>query len=71
MSHLATADSEVEFANLQLERFRAAADAFPGLESHIANSAAALRYPQSRFAAAARCGVALYGLSPFQELPFF
>ncbi len=69
MSHLATADSEVEFANLQLERFRAAADAFPGLETHIANSAAALRYPQSRFAAAARCGVALYGLSPFQELP--
>ena len=69
MSHLATADSEVEFANLQLERFRVAADAFPGLESHIANSAAALRYPQSRFAAAARCGVALYGLSPFQELP--
>lgn len=69
MSHLATADSEAEFANLQLERFRAAADAFPGLESHIANSAAALRYPQSRFAAAARCGVALYGLSPFQEFP--
>src|SRR5687767_9518980 len=60
MSHLATADSDVDFANLQLERFRAAVEAMPELESHIANSAAALRYPQSRFTAAARCGVALY-----------
>ncbi len=69
MSHLATADMDVDFANLQLERFRAAVEAMPELESHIANSAAALRYPQSRFAAAARCGVALYGLSPFGEFP--
>jgi alanine racemase len=68
MSHLATADSDLDFANLQLDRFRAAAEAMPELEAHVANSAAALRLPQSRFAAA-RCGVALYGLSPFQELP--
>jgi alanine racemase len=68
MSHLATADSDADFANEQLDRFRAATEALPELEAHIANSAAALRHPQSRFAAA-RCGVALYGLSPFQERP--
>jgi alanine racemase len=31
---------------------------------HVANSAAALRIPSARFDAA-RCGIALYGLSPF------
>jgi alanine racemase len=35
---------------------------------HLANSAAALRLPESRFDAA-RCGIALYGLSPFGEDP--
>src|SRR3982750_2507446 len=35
---------------------------------HAANSAAALRLPSSRFDAA-RCGGALYGLSPFGEDP--
>jgi alanine racemase len=38
------------------------------LTRHIANSAAALRLPSSRFDAA-RCGIALYGLSPFGEDP--
>jgi alanine racemase len=69
MSHLATADMDPAFAELQLERFRAAAAAFPRLEAHIANSAATLRPPAAAGFAAARCGVALYGLSPFQELP--
>ena len=64
MSHLATADSDHEFAERQLERFRAAASLHPRLEAHIANSAAALRLPPSRLFAA-RCGIALYGLSPF------
>jgi alanine racemase len=68
MSHLATADTDPAFAEIQLERFRAAAAALP-LEAHIANSAAALRLPQFAGFAAARCGIALYGLSPFQELP--
>jgi alanine racemase len=68
MSHLATADSDLAFAELQLERFRAATETLPQLEAHVANSAAALRLPGSRFAAA-RCGIALYGLSPFGELP--
>jgi alanine racemase len=68
MSHLATADADVAFAERQLERFRAAAASQPLLEAHIANSAASLRLPGSRFAAA-RCGVALYGLSPFGTDP--
>jgi alanine racemase len=68
MSHLATADMDPAFAEAQLERFRAAAAALPGLEAHVANSAATLRLPAFGGFAAARCGVALYGLSPFQEL---
>jgi alanine racemase len=68
MSHLATADSDVRFAELQLERFRAATDAYAHLTRHVANSAAALRIPGAGFDAA-RCGLALYGLSPFGEDP--
>jgi alanine racemase len=68
MSHFATADSDPAFAERQLERFRAAVVAHPHLDSHIANSAAALRLPASHFSAA-RCGVALYGLSPFGADP--
>ena len=68
MSHLATADTDPAFAERQLERFRAAAAVYPQLEAHIANSAAALRLPSSRLHAA-RCGVALYGLSPFGTDP--
>jgi alanine racemase len=68
MSHLATADSDPTFADLQIERFRRATEPYPDLMRHLANSAAALRLPASRFDAA-RCGVALYGLSPFGEDP--
>ena len=68
MSHLATADSDQAFAERQLQRFREAADSMSQLEAHVANSAAALRLPDSRFSAA-RCGVALYGLSPFGTDP--
>src|SRR5438105_7269032 len=64
MTHLATADSDPAFAALQLERFRAATEPYAHLTRHAANSAAALRLPEARFDAA-RCGVALYGLSPF------
>src|SRR5438034_578462 len=46
----------------------ARAPAGSGLTRHIANSAGALRYPSARFDAA-RCGIALYGLSPFGEEP--
>jgi alanine racemase len=68
MSHLATADSDPTFADRQVELFRKATEPYPDLMRHIANSAAALRLPAARFDAA-RCGVALYGLSPFGEDP--
>jgi alanine racemase len=64
MSHLATADSDPAFAEEQITRFRDATAPYPGFTRHIANSAAALRIPSARFDAA-RCGIALYGLSPF------
>jgi alanine racemase len=68
MTHLATADTDVAFARLQIERFRALTEPLAHLTRHVANSAAALRIPESRFDAA-RCGIALYGLSPFGTDP--
>jgi alanine racemase len=68
MTHLATADSDLTFAEQQVDRFRAATEPYRELMRHVANSAAALRLPSARFDAA-RCGVALYGLSPFGEDP--
>jgi len=68
MSHLASADCDVSFTEAQIERFRAATEAFPELSRHLSNSAGALRYPAARFDAA-RCGIALYGISPFGESP--
>jgi alanine racemase len=68
MSHLATADGDEEFARTQIERFRAVTAAFPGITAHVANSAATLRFPEARFDAV-RCGIALYGLSPFGDDP--
>ena len=68
MSHLATADSDPDFAERQIERFREATAPYSGQVRHIANSAAALRMPTARFDAA-RCGIALYGLSPFGTDP--
>jgi alanine racemase len=67
MTHLASADCDPEFTREQLERFRAATDSLD-LPRHAANSAGALRFPEARFDAA-RCGVALYGLSPFGADP--
>jgi alanine racemase len=68
MTHFASADCDPEFTRRQVERFRAATDALPGLTRHAANSAAALRFPEGRFDAV-RCGIALYGLSPFGTDP--
>ncbi|HZT90720.1 MAG TPA: alanine racemase [Gaiellaceae bacterium] len=64
MTHLATADTDAKFARRQIERFRAATAPVAHLTRHVANSAAALRLPEARFDAA-RCGIAIYGLSPF------
>lgn len=68
MTHLATADTDPGFARAQIERFEEATARFPHLIRHAANSAAALRIPESQFDAA-RCGIALYGLSPFGGEP--
>jgi alanine racemase len=68
MTHLATADTDLDFAREQVARFREATESVSHLTRHAANSAAALRLPEARFDAA-RCGIALYGLSPFGTDP--
>ena len=68
MSHLATADTDPAFAQQQIERFREATEAYSHFTRHLANSAAALRLPDARFDAA-RSGIALYGISPFDTDP--
>jgi len=68
MTHFATADTDPAFARVQLAQFEAATRDYAYLTRHAANSAAALRLPESRLDAA-RCGVALYGLSPFGADP--
>ncbi len=72
-THFATADEpDSDFFDQQLDRFTALADAvraeFPGVLAHAANSAAVFRDPRSHFDMA-RCGVAVYGLDPFQGDP--
>lgn len=73
MTHFATADEPGDdHFPAQLARFTAFAGelsaAHPGLIVHAANSAAVYRDPASHFDMA-RCGVAIYGLDPFQEDP--
>jgi alanine racemase len=72
-THFATADEPASgFFDEQLERFSRVAAAvraeFPGLTVHAANSAALFRDPRAHFDMA-RCGVAVYGLDPFQGDP--
>jgi alanine racemase len=73
MTHFATADERGdEHFPAQLLRFTEFAaqmrSQHPGLRVHAANSAAVYREPASHFDMA-RCGIALYGLDPFQEDP--
>ncbi len=72
-THFATADEpDSGFFDEQLQRFSALAAAvkaeFPGVIAHAANSAAVFREPRAHFDMA-RCGVAVYGLDPFQGDP--
>jgi alanine racemase len=72
-THFATADEpESSFFDEQLDRFTAVAGAvraeFPSVTVHAANSAAVFRDPRSHFDMV-RCGVAVYGLDPFQGDP--
>jgi len=64
MSHFASSDSDPGFTRLQTARFLEATAPYAHLTRHLANSAGALRYPEARLDAA-RCGIALYGISPF------
>jgi alanine racemase len=73
MSHFATADEEGdEHFPAQLERFtpfaREMKEAYPGVVAHAANSAATFRDPAAHFDMV-RCGIAVYGLDPFQQDP--
>ena len=64
MSHLASAESDPAFSEAQIGRFRAATEGLGTLTRHLANSAGTLRYPDARLDAV-RCGIAVYGISPF------
>jgi alanine racemase len=72
-THFATADEpDSAFFEEQLGRFEQVASAvkaeFPAAIAHAANSAAVFRDARSHFDMA-RCGVAVYGLDPFQDDP--
>jgi alanine racemase len=72
-THFATADEpESSFFDEQLRRFTEVAAAvkseFPSVSVHAANSAAVFRDPAAHFDMV-RCGVAVYGLDPFQGDP--
>ncbi len=72
MTHFATADDDPAFVTEQLAVFTPWAEALkaahPGVLVHAANSAATLREPAARFDLV-RCGIAVYGLDPFQGDP--
>ena len=72
-THFATADElDSDYFDEQLRRFDEVALAvkaeFPQVTVHAANSAAVLRDKRSHYDLA-RCGVAIYGLDPFQRDP--
>jgi alanine racemase len=74
-THFATADEPDDDEGYffeQLDRFEPVAAAvraeFPDVTVHAANSAAVFRSSRSHFDMA-RCGVAIYGLDPFQDDP--
>jgi alanine racemase len=71
MTHFATADElDDDLFPAQLEAFREFVDEVgrDDVVVHAANSAAALREPAAHFDMV-RCGVAIYGLDPFQSDP--
>jgi alanine racemase len=68
MSHFASAEGDPAFTRAQLRRFLEATASHPGLTRHVANSAATLSLPESRLDAV-RCGIAVYGISPFGDDP--
>jgi alanine racemase len=75
MTHFATADilDDDGFFERQLDAFVTWSDPVksehPDILVHAANSAALMREPRAHFDMA-RCGIAIYGLDPFNEDPF-
>jgi alanine racemase len=72
-THFATADEDDDaFMPIQLDAFRHVAERVrelaPGVTVHAANSAATIRDPATHFDMV-RCGIAVYGLDPFQADP--
>lgn len=69
MTHFATADDDEDFCGYQLRSFEEAVQVVlrtgTKVQFHCANSAATISYPESHFDMV-RCGIAVYGLSPFQ-----
>ena len=68
MSHFASADTSPAFTAAQLSRFLVATEAHTHMERHIANSAGTLLVPSAHLDAV-RCGIAVYGISPFGTDP--
>ncbi len=72
MTHFASADEDPEFTRAQLSRFepfvRSLRAGVPGIVAHAANSAAALRFPESHLDLV-RCGIAVYGCDPMNKDP--
>jgi len=69
MTHFACSSEEPDSVGWQLERFRPGVERvrreWPQVPAHAANSAATMHHPESYFDMV-RCGIAVYGLSPFQ-----
>jgi len=72
MTHFATADEDPAFMDRQLEVFERAIGPvrgrLPGVLFHAANSAALFRGERTHYDMV-RCGLATYGMSPFQRDP--
>jgi len=69
MTHFANSSDEPDSVPWQLERFLPCVERirgeWPEALVHAASSAAVIRHPEAHFDAV-RCGIAVYGLSPFQ-----
>ncbi|MCX7938573.1 MAG: alanine racemase, partial [Thermoflexales bacterium] len=67
-THLSSADSDPEYTQWQLQRFREAINGANIALRHVCNSAGTLGYPQAHYDLV-RVGIAIYGLSPYAPLP--
>ena len=68
MSHLASAESDPAFTQLQVERFKEATAGSARSRGISRTAPPRCATPEARFDAV-RCGIALYGISPFGADP--